>query len=275
MADAIGQRISVRSYSGQPLEEEVREKLAEICRGPHCAPFSSPVRFRLLDTEPLDGKSLRRLGTYGTITGERLYILGATVEGKRALVDFGYCLEEIILQATALGLGTCWLGGLFKRSAFAAHMDLKEDEVLPAITPVGYAAEEISAAERLARFSLGAKKRKDWAELFFQADGLSPLELQDNDSYQAALEAVRRGPSASNRQPWRITGEDGHRFAFYLKANPVLNLAVKDIQFLDMGIAMCHFTLAAGEAGLAGRWVENPPDQPPRGLRYIATWEQD
>ena len=32
-----------------------------------------------------------------------------------------------------------------------------------------------------------------------------------------------------------------------------------DLQRVDMGIAMCHFELAARERGLAGRWVVEQP----------------
>jgi len=36
--------------------------------------------------------------------------------GDKNLEDFGYLMEEAILFATGLGLGTCWLGGSFTKS---------------------------------------------------------------------------------------------------------------------------------------------------------------
>jgi len=41
-----------------------------------------------------------------------------------------------------------------------------------------------------------------------------------------------------------------------------------------MGIAMCHFELAAREAGLGGAWVAADPGiaTPQSGIEYIATW---
>jgi len=78
---------------------------------------------------------------------------------ETALIDLGFCMESIILKATKLGLETCWLGGTFKRAAFASKMDLAdEEEILPAITPVGYAATETPLEQRLAQFKSGSKK---------------------------------------------------------------------------------------------------------------------
>ena len=75
-------------------------------------------------------------------------------------------------------------------------------------------------------------------------------------------------PSASNKQPWRVVrrGDDWH---FYLQRTKgygkgsalfaVLRLA--DLQRVDLGIALCHFELAARELGLAGEWVLDEPHE--------------
>jgi hypothetical protein len=52
----------------------------------------------------------------------------------------------------------------------------------------------------------------------------------------------------------------------------LLNIA--DLQRVDMGIAMCHFEMAAGELGLKGRWdIKDPKIEKPDTLcEYTATW---
>jgi len=272
--EAIEQRISIRSFNGKPIAGQAHDDLDEYCRNIGLGPFGAAVRFKLLDLEPLSREELRPLGTYGVIKGASHYILGAVKEGKGSLEDIGYCLEKIILRATTLGFGTCWLGGTFKRSAFAAKMHLADDEMLPAITPVGYPVKKISTADRLLRFSAGSNKRKPWSELFFVDDGKTPLTEADAGDYRQALEAVRMGPSASNRQPWRMAkGVDGS-FHLYLKENPVYNRIMGKfrIQYIDMGIAMCHFEVAACELGLPGSWIVNGPVLDIPGLQHIATW---
>jgi len=91
---------------------------------------------------------------------------------------------------------------------------------------------------------------------------------------------VRLGPSASNRQPWRIIRQD-NLWHFYLQRSPgyqkrklVKLYTTADLQRIDMGIAMCHFDLTLREQGTDGRWVVEDPGiaagQEP--LEYTSTW---
>ena len=90
---------------------------------------------------------------------------------------------------------------------------------------------------------------------------------------------VRLGPSASNKQPWRIVRDGGswhfaiQRSLFY--RTRTLRLAgIADMPRLDVGIAMCHFELTARELGLRGSWRVADPGLEPHGARteYSATW---
>lgn len=53
-------------------------------------------------------------------------------------------MEELILYATSLGLGTCWIGGTFKKGQFAKAMEVNQEEILPIISPIGYESENKS-----------------------------------------------------------------------------------------------------------------------------------
>ena len=274
--EAIRQRLSVRSYAEQQLEPEVRRQLEELCLNHKDAgPFGAAVRFRLLDLEPLSSSDLRKMGTYGVIKGARLYIMGAVRNEAGAMEDLGYCLENIILEATALGFGTCWLGGTFKRSAFAGKMELAEDELLPAITPVGYPAVEKSTTERVMRFGAGSNRRKPWSELFFKSDGVTALTEPESGPFKEAYEAVRMGPSASNKQPWRLVLDQQGATHLYLKENKLYNRMMGKVrlQLVDMGIAMSHFEVAARELNLPGAWHTKQDGPPLAGLQHIACWK--
>lgn len=275
--EAIKHRISVRSYSDRTIEESKKKELQAACCNHTAGPFGVKVRFKILDFKQLDNRELRSLGTYGFIRGAKLYILGAVKESVGAFEDLGYCLEKIILEATKLGLGTCWLGGTFRRGSFAKHISLEDDELLPAVTPVGYASRETSGAERMIRFSAGSKKRKPWNELFFTVGGNIPLTEPEAGKYREALEAVRMGPSASNRQPWRIIKDGEGKFHLFLKENELYNRMLGKIrlQNMDMGIAMCHFETAADHSGIAGSWISENDSVEFPGLQYTATWKEE
>jgi len=87
------------------------------------------------------------------------------------------------------------------------------------------------------------------------------------------LEMVRLAPSAVNRQPWRIV-LDKHAAHFYLLRAKGMGGGVLDMQKIDLGIALCHFDLAAQEAGLTPTFAESDPGLTPKnGEEYIATWQ--
>jgi len=50
--------------------------------------------------------------------------------GAKNLEDYGYLMEAIILKATELNLGTCWLGGSFTQSNFARKINAADNEIV-------------------------------------------------------------------------------------------------------------------------------------------------
>ena len=256
----ISKRISVRTYdNSKPVEPEALNRMQELVHNSHTGPFGNPVRFRLLYLGELSRRELRRLGTYGFIQGASYYLLGAVPDREGNMEDLGYCMEKIILEATALNLGTCWLAGTFRRSSFARQICLNQGELLPAVTPVGYPDSQKSLLERMMKAGAGSRRRKSWEQLFFNNDEQTPLTEEDAGVYRDALEAVRLAPSAANRQPWRFLKKGEGEFYLYLKENLLFNRAMGKIrtQNIDMGIAMCHFELVAKEKGLNGVWKKD------------------
>ena len=277
MIEGIKKRISSRTYIDKPIEEEDKKHISELLSSNRKGPFGSKVRFELLDFTEMDTKEIKTLGTYGIIKGAKLFIVGAVKRSDKSMEDYGYCLEKIILMATVLGFGTCWIGGTFKRSSFAKRINVSHDEVVPAISPIGYARGKGSTIDSVVRFIARSHKRKQWSELFFNDNIHTPLEKNEAGEYATSLEAVRIAPSASNKQPWRIVKEkEEHVFHFYLKGTRGYGKAFKGVQLqnIDMGIAMCHFELASNEMGLIGRWEDKKPPMDVGNMEYIVSWRE-
>ncbi len=271
--EAASCRVSHRTYDGRPILPEVRAVLEEACRQPPPAPFGSAVRLGLVDTTR--GGEVVPLGTYGMIKGAPTYLVGAVRQCPHAEEDFGFVFEWAILRATALGLGTCWLGGTLRREQFAAAMALQEGEKVLAVSPVGYPASRRGVLDAAVRWGAGSKSRKPWSALFFSRSFGVPLAEGEAGPYARVLETVRRAPSASNRQPWRIVRDGaGNAFHLFLQRTAGYPSPGVDLQRIDMGIAMCHFALSAHELGLDGAWRLSPPEVGPLPERtsYVATW---
>jgi len=142
ITEIIKKRFSCRTYSERSIEDKVLQEFLTIVNDIHKGPFGNQPNFRLIHLTSFTIQEAKKLGTYGIIKNARLFIVGTIKNGHLAMEDYGYCKEEIILKATALGLGTCWLGGTFQSSNFAQAVDLQKDELLPTITPIGYPAGE-------------------------------------------------------------------------------------------------------------------------------------
>ncbi len=152
--EIIKDRSSRRSYTPQPVEAEKLGALSDFFAA-LAGPFGGKARFLILDTTGWGERKINALGTYGTMQGARLFIVGIIRRGEHDMEDFGYQFEKIILRATDLGLGTCWIGGIFNRSLFADKAGVREDEVLPAISPLGYPPTGDGLLGRVAKLGCG------------------------------------------------------------------------------------------------------------------------
>lgn len=269
--ELIRARSSHRKYRDEPLAPDLLEQARALVAAPPAAPFGSPARFALLADAGLTDEDFKLPGTYGMISGARAYLVGATTAGSMAWEDFGYRFEALVLGLTALGLGTCWIGGTFHRGRVGSMIQATADEIIPAISPVGLTAAKRGLLDRVVRWGAGSATRKPWEELFFDGDPTRPLARMNAGRLADAFEAVRLGPSASNKQPWRLV-KDGLQVHLLLRRTPgyARLIGAVDLQRLDMGIAMCHFDLVARERGVAGRWRTDPQsfDHPD----YVASW---
>ena len=276
----VKKRFSCRSYLSQPVEEQTRQKLADYAAALQTGPFGAQMRFELVAAHEKDQKTLKNLGTYGFIQGAAGFIIGIIQDDEKNLEDFGYLMESIILFATDMGLSTCWLGGTFTKSSFSQRVSPRLGELIPAVTALGYCAKKPRRFDALIRNSADADRRLSWEQLFFDSRFGAPLSRTMAGDYTKALEMVRRAPSASNKQPWRIV-KDAHMWHFYLQRTPgyrermlVRLFTVADIQRIDMGIAMSHFELMARDHGLDGRWEIIPPaiEMPDEFTEYTVSW---
>jgi nitroreductase len=276
----IKARYSCRTYQPRPIEEDLRQQLAAFAAAATTGPFGNQARFELAAATAEDRAALRGLGTYGFIKDATGFLIGAIQPAERDMEDYGYLMERIILFATDLGLGTCWLGGSFTKSSFAKKISTRSDELVPAVASVGYIADRPRRIDSLIRRGAGSDKRLPWSRLFFNSSFDTPLATEAAGDYALPLEMVRLGPSASNKQPWRII-QDGTAWHFFLKRTSGYNegrrrrtWTAADMQRLDMGIAMCHFELTTQELGLEGGWVQDEPAIALRDdlIEYTLTW---
>ncbi len=239
---AIEQRISRRRFDPDlPISPEILGDLDTVCQ--KFAPFSCARS--VLVTDPTESAFRGFLGGYGKVTGAPAFIaFVGNVDDPHVQEKVGYTGEGIILEATALGLSTCWLGW-FNEEPVTSIVELHGEEKVLAITPVGYAMMAKDWQERSMTGLVRSHNRRPLSEL---VHGLP--EERWPDWVRTSLEAARLAPSAVNRQPWSFEVQEDSVLVSVRTRGPDFRVTRR----LDCGIAMMHVEVAAGACGCTGQW---------------------
>ena len=237
---AVSVRRSTRSFAREPLDRESIDRLERVCR--EFRPF--PEARAVLVRERVGRVASGVIGAYGRVSGAPCYLafIGG-MDSSRFQECVGYTGEGLILEATAMGLGTCWVGGFFRPDAVSPSAGLGRDERVIAVSPVGKVRSVPSLTDVTFKAISGSRRRKPLKAL---VEG--GLVIQGR--WNAALEAARIAPSARNRQPWRFRLEDDAVTVL----TDVVKATEKLSRRLDCGIAMLHFELGVRAAGVGGAW---------------------
>jgi len=274
IVDTITKRKSVRTYDAT---KDVEPEKIQIIKETMVEERKTGFRFAIVAFRELK-KRKERLGTYGFIKGASLFMVGIINEDygnrKSQSILFGRTFERIILKATDLGLGTCWMVSTYNRKQLVQKINLGDNEHFAIVSPLGYSALKKRPVERIMRQIPKSDQRKPWEELFFYSDFKTPLVRDDTDEYGIALEMLRLSPSAANTQPWRIIKQN-YGYDLYVIKDDRGERHVIDCNYNDVGIAMCHFELTAEEIGLNGEWKIDPLKNNvlEHEMEYISTWK--
>ena len=200
------------------------------------------------------------------IRGEKIYVAGKVKKAEHCEEAFGYSFEKMVLYAWSLGIGTTWIGGTLDRPLFEKAAGLKDDEIMPIVSPLGYPADEKSGVDTKLRRTVHGDDRIEAGEIFFEGSFDKPIQDMDEGT-KNIVEAVRWYPSAANMQPCRVV-RIGNRYHFYEKhtLEGTAN-APWDVQRIDIGIAICHLMSVAGGT----LEISDPKIAVPDGTEYISS----
>lgn len=147
--EVLANRYSVRSYKADPVEPE---KLASVLEAARLAPTAcnlQPFQLLVIRTEGRR-EELARIYHRPWFADAPLVIGICSLQhaawrrrdGKSyADVDATIAMDHLIMAATALGLGTCWVAA-FDPAAAREVLQLPPDAEPLAFTPLGYPADE-------------------------------------------------------------------------------------------------------------------------------------
>jgi len=219
----IEKRKSCRSYSDNFLLDEQIKKLRELILRIN---KESGLNISLVVNNKEAFKDFKK--SYGMFKNVNNYFV---LIGKKNDVNLkekcGYYGELLVLEATRMGLGTCFVGSTYNSSKIA--IQVVEDEELIALITVGYPQEKETFFAKILTSSLH-KKFKNINQLM---DTDEEVPFWFTKGVQFALLA----PSALNKHPIVFTYKMGE-----VRAKITDN---SDYALIDLGIAKLHFELGA------------------------------
>lgn len=233
ITQAIEIRKSRRAYLKNPIGET---KIAVLKSRIEEYNQKSGLTMRFMENGNAAFSGIRK--SYGMFSGVRsLFILKGPASDPDLKEKIGYFGELLVLEAAALGLGTCWVGGTFDASGIRRA----PGEELVCVITVGNTPQDETLKERLIYKAIH-RKTKSIGEMS-EVIGEPPQWLKQG------MKAVQKAPSTRNTQ----------KVLFLYKAG-VLRASVPDtykFDQVDLGIAKLHFELAAKgrfELGNGGRY---------------------
>lgn len=223
LAAAINRRCSRRKYVPKDLPPEVIEQLSTSIQAYN---ETNDLHIQLILNQPEVFQGLRK--SYGFFTGVQHYFALVGKKNQPYIQEkLGFFGELLVLEATELGLGTCWVSGTYDQKI--CNCALEDDEQLYAVITVGYVPEEQSLREQLIMH--GSHFRTKEMEKIYTVEAQPPMW------FFSCVEAVYKAPSTQNKKPFHIIYHPDNTITA-----EVSNL---DNFELDLGIAKAHFWLAA------------------------------
>ena len=114
LLDLILSRRSIRRYENKDISEEVLQKILEAGRQAPSAANRQPIRFVVVKDHDilknLCNNLINRFVKYAPVAIVGCADIKSLLTGKWAVVDATIALQNIVIAAWTLGIGSCWIG---------------------------------------------------------------------------------------------------------------------------------------------------------------------
>ncbi len=129
---------------------------------------------------------------------------------RLSVIDVGRSLQKVVVDATRMGLATCWIGPGADHASILAHLGERFNQGVDhiiCVCAVGYPSRYEPIFIRFMQFM--QHRRLPLSKLFFSdTDFLEPLAVNDPpfNSFGRCYEVCQWSPSSYNAQPTRCAG---------------------------------------------------------------------
>lgn len=222
MLEVIKNRHSVRSYLDKRICGDVKEKLDNIIK--ECNKEGN-LNIKLFLDEPKAFNSI--IAKYGKFEGVKNYFVIIGKKSDDLEARCGYYGEKIVLEASKLGLNTCFVGMTYSKNK--VPYKFKNNEKMVIAVAIGYGKTQGVL-----------HKSKDFNQVSLTSKGNAP------DWYKKGVEYALLAPTALNQQKFK--------FELFNDNEVKLTCGVGFFTKVDLGIVRYHFELGANTKNF--NWIE-------------------
>ncbi len=144
LIDTILSRRSIRRYQQKEIPKDILGKILEAGRQAPSAANRQPWHFIVVDD--LEAKKALSKGMFNRFVKDApVTIVGCAhkdlIAGKWAVISTTIALQNMVIAAWALGVGSCWIGDFDEEKA-KELLGIPEKWSIVALVSLGYPAEE-------------------------------------------------------------------------------------------------------------------------------------
>lgn len=248
----VEERKSIRDFKEKNLEAEAARELLNICN--HTSQLLEGIETSFHYIE--DGEKVFQflkgnVGYHGMAIKAPHYLVLTSEKKEDNLINAGYMMEQVLLNAFQNEIGSCWIDILQNQGELKEKLGIEDKSEIVALAAIGYPKTNIFGIET------SVSDRHSIEELVYLKKWGQIMDLEDLE--QRGLDEVfyyvRHAPSWGNTQPWRFILDDSKLLLTIEKENIYIEDGSKNNNHeLDSGIIMLYIEKMMHQQGITGYW---------------------
>lgn len=256
--DAIFYRRTIKEYSNRAVKPELMKEIKEICKNIDYLNEELDIKAHLIDR----GHLIQFLMKKDCNIKAPHYILVTSDKGEDYLQNIGFAIENVVLQLTTLGLGTCWIECNLSQTDVKEIIDIDTESIEIYSKEQVKEEEDIDLEESIEEceeqpyivIAFGYPKEGEHIFRNINAEPrrkrIKEISKKMDRKWTKILSAARMSASIKNVQPWRFYNAKTSIDIYEEKQKK----SIERMSKVSMGICLRNFDIACKKYDIKVRY---------------------